>query len=120
MQICDAYRSEVGAYRRTAPPGDQPRRRLGTSLPNMSSNEPQGGKSTAPSPSIAHTVCHDCDEHEELHHAKRPEDAKQLALEAAIEHGREHDHDVAHDLIAEPASMTTCGPDVGDTEVVRR
>ncbi len=86
----------------------------------MCTNDPEPQESVVASPSIAQSVCHDCDDHEQLHRATRPEDAKQLALKAAIEHGRERDHDVAHELIAEPASMTTRGPDVADTEVVRR
>jgi len=88
-------------------------------LNDMSTNDRETQESVAASPSIAHSVCHDC-EHEELYTAKRPEDAKQQAVDDAIEHGRDTGHEVDEALIVEPAAMATNGPDVQDTVVVRR
>lgn len=86
----------------------------------MTTNDTGSQESVGASPSIAHSVCHDCDDHEELHPAKRPEDAKQMAVEDAIEHGRATGHEVDEELIAEPDMISTCGPDVQDSEVLRR
>lgn len=87
----------------------------------MSTNDPTGQETVGESPSIAHSVCHDCDEHEELHRAKRPEDAKQQAVDAAIRHGRATGHEnVDEGLIDQPGKTVTVGPGVAETEVVRR
>jgi hypothetical protein len=85
----------------------------------MTDNAPSGGKSTATRRSIAQSVCHDCDNHEEIHRAHRPADAKQMAIKAAIEHGRATGHEVTEKLISTPRALTTIGPDVADTEVHR-
>lgn len=85
----------------------------------MTDNGPTGGKTTATRRSIAQSVCHDCDNHEEIHRAHRPADAKEMAIEAAIEHGRATGHEVDEKLISQPSSMITIGPDVADTEVHR-
>ncbi len=85
----------------------------------MTTNDPAAKESVGEPASIAHSVCHDC-EFEETHHARRPEDAKRMGVEAAIEHGRLTEHNVDEELIDEPAQITTVGPDVSDSKVIRR
>lgn len=81
----------------------------------MNTNAPTDGKSTVPRPNavqIAHSVC-SCQHHEELHHAETAEQAKQQAIEAAVEHARASGHVPKTALLTEPApvleSQPTCG-----------
>ena len=85
----------------------------------MSTNGPNSQESVGENASIAHTVCHDCP-HEQLHSAKRPADAKELAVDDAIEHGRASGHTVDEDLVQTPPTTITAGPEIEDTKVVQR
>ena len=85
----------------------------------MSTNNPNSQESVGEPASTAHAVCHDCTELEAIFETTRPEEALELATEAAIEHGRATDHNVDEQLVDRPTTTITTGPDVEDTEVRR-
>ncbi len=64
--------------------------------------------------SIAHSVCHDCPAHEQLHRAATPIEARADAAAAAHAHSRRTDHATEKRLIDVASTHTVAGPEAID------